>query len=103
MGYDIAGIAKIANVQSLSLAEGCEVGYKFVSALLSIDEKQSKARSFQRPDCRRKINQPALARSVNLAQAGRCDGEKHLPQARRVFASRIHTARMAMLPADASY
>src|SRR5262245_18871854 len=40
-GYDIAGIAKIANVQSLSSAEGCEVGYRFVSALLSIDEKQS--------------------------------------------------------------
>jgi hypothetical protein len=40
-GYDIAGIAKVANVQSLPPAEGCEVGFRFVSALLSLDAKQS--------------------------------------------------------------
>ena len=40
-GYDIAGIAKLANMHSLPPAEGCEVGYMFVSALLSMDENQS--------------------------------------------------------------
>jgi hypothetical protein len=37
----ITEFAKIANVQSLPPAEGCEVGYRFFLALLSIGEKQS--------------------------------------------------------------
>jgi hypothetical protein len=55
-GYDIAGIAKVAIVQSLPLAEGCEVGYRFVSAI-SLDEKQS-ALVFK--GRRGKINQSAV-------------------------------------------
>src|SRR5262245_9100110 len=40
-GYDIAELDKIANVQSLPPAEGCEVAYHFASVLASMNEKQS--------------------------------------------------------------
>ena len=40
-GYDIAELDKIANVQSLPPAEGCEVSFRFVSVLSLMDEKQS--------------------------------------------------------------
>ncbi|HEY6701469.1 MAG TPA: hypothetical protein VI137_11765 [Pseudolabrys sp.] len=39
-GYDAAEMAKIANVQSLPPAEGCQIGYRFISALASMNEKQ---------------------------------------------------------------
>ncbi len=39
-GYDTAEIAKIGNVQSLPPSEGCEVSYRFVSVLASMNEKQ---------------------------------------------------------------
>lgn len=39
-GYDTAEIAKIANVQSLPPAEGCQIGYRFISALASMNETQ---------------------------------------------------------------
>jgi hypothetical protein len=40
-GYDTAEIAKIGNVQLLPPDEGCQVSYRFVSALASMNEKQS--------------------------------------------------------------
>jgi len=40
-GYDAGGIDELANVESLPPAEGCEVGYRFASALASMSEQQS--------------------------------------------------------------
>jgi len=40
-GYDTAEMGKIGDVQSLPPDEGCQVGYRFVSTLASMDEKQS--------------------------------------------------------------
>jgi len=40
-GYDISEFDKIGKVQSLPPSEGCEVSRRFVSVLVSMDEKQS--------------------------------------------------------------